>query len=123
MVHSEISVVALANGKLRSVCPAATVLSSQAEWQGVRLEQHLFPPFEQPEVRAVGHIISIHLSEPLELEYRYDGSPQRRQIIPRVCITPDGTPSACWQESAALLVLGVPGWFGVAPKSIDPDLE
>ncbi|MDJ0593310.1 MAG: AraC family transcriptional regulator [Pleurocapsa sp. MO_226.B13] len=118
MAESQITVVELENSQKRAICPDSRILlsSEDYQWQGAMLEQHLFPPFEQPEVTAVSNIISIHLGEPIELEYNHDGTSRRqysRLVSGDICITPENTIfSARWQESAESLVLSLDGdWF------------
>ena len=105
---SQISVVE-PNAKVRPICPNSTLLlSSQAEDSPVAvLEQHLFPAFEQPEVTALGHILSVHLSPAMELEHCSDSSWKRDCLQPQdICITPNGTAfQARWQDTAESIVI------------------
>lgn len=105
---NQISVIE-SNRSIRPICPNSTILLSSGtkEIQSTILEQHLLAPFEQPEVTAVGHILSIHLSDPIELEHKSDYPWQRDLIEPGAfCLTPDGTSFAArWQESVEAIVI------------------
>ena len=104
---NQISVIE-SNRFIRPICPNSTILlSSGTKQQSTILEQHLLAPFEQPEVIAVGHILSVHLSDPIELEHKSDCAWQRDLIQPRaLCLTPDGTSFAArWQESVETIVI------------------
>ena len=64
---NQISVID-SNRSIRPICPNSTILlSSGTKQQSTILEQHLLAPFEQPEVTAVCHILSVHLSDPIEI--------------------------------------------------------
>ena len=71
------------------------------------LEQHLFSAFEQPEVTAVGHILSVHLSHAIELEHRSDSNWQSDRLKPEdMCLTPHGSSfQARWQDVAESIVI------------------
>ena len=64
MIKKSISVIE-ENNQQRSFCPDSTIVlsSEKCMWQGVMLEQHLFPPFEQSDVTAVAHLIGIHIGD------------------------------------------------------------
>ena len=105
---SRISVIE-SNRQVRSICPKSTILLSNATDNSTVaiLEQHLFPAFEQPEVTAVGHILSVHLSHAIELEHRSDGGWQCDRLKPKdMCLTPSGTSfEARWQDVAESIVI------------------
>ena len=105
---NQISVIE-SNRVIRPICPDSTILLSSGtrELQPTILEQHLLAPFEQPEVTAVGHILSIHLSDPIELEHKSNRFWRRDLIEPHaLCLTPDGTSFAArWRESVETIVI------------------
>ena len=106
---SRISVIE-SNRQARSICPNSTILLSNATDSNnaiAVLEQHLFPAFEQPEVTAVGHILSVHLSDPIELEHCSDSDWQCDRLNPKdMCLTPHGTSfQARWQDVAESIVI------------------
>ena len=105
---SQIS-VAEVDRQIRPICPASTILlASKAEDSPIAiLEQHLFPAFEQPEVTAVGNILSVHLSDSIDLEHRSDGAWQYDRLQPQdICLTPSGTPfQARWRDVAESIVI------------------
>ena len=115
MIKKSISVIERKNNQKRAFCPDSTILlsSEKCMWQGVMLEQHLFPPFEQSEVTAVAHLIGIHLGDALKLEYQYNNNllswPRQSMITPGdICIIAERTVfSLRWQESAECLVLSL----------------
>ena len=105
---NQISVIE-SNRFIRPICPNSTILLSSGteKLQPTILEQHLLAPFEQPEVTAIGHILSIHLSDPIELEHK-NGRFWRRDLIEphALCLTPNGTSFAArWQESVETIVI------------------
>ena len=105
---SQISVAEL-DRQVRPICPTSTILlSTQAEDSPIAvLEQHLFPAFEQPEVTALGHILSVHLSDAMDLEHCSDGAWQCDRLQPQdICLTPSGTHfQARWQDVAESIVI------------------
>lgn len=105
---SRISVIEL-NRHKRAICPNSTILlSNDGDNNAVAvLEQHLFPAFEQPEVIADGHILSVHLSHAIELEHRSDSGWQCDRLKPKdMCLTPDGISfQARWQDVAESIVI------------------
>ena len=97
------------NSQERAICPNSTILLSSvsSDRPNVVLEQHLFPAFEQPEVTAVGHILSVHLSDALELEHCEGHGWQRDRLNPQdICLTPNGVSfQARWQDVAESIVI------------------
>lgn len=119
---SRISVIE-SNRQARSICPHSTILLSNATDNSATavLEQHLFPAFEQPEVTAVGHILSVHLSHAIKLEHRSDSDWQSDRLNPQdMCLTPNGTAfQARWQDVAESIVIKLDdNWL----KSIAADI-
>ena len=119
---SRISVVEQ-NHQVRPICPNSTILlSSQAEDNSVAvLEQHLFPAFEQPEVTALGHILSVHLSPVMELEHCSDSAWKSDRLHPHdICITPNGTAfQARWQDTAESIVIKLnDNWFNSIAEQV-----
>ena len=119
MIKKTISVIEQENNQQRSFCPDSTILlsSEKCMWQGVMLEQHLFPPFEQSDVTAAAHLIGIHIGDAIKLEYKYKNKnkneisswPRQSLIIPGdICIIAEHTVfSLKWQESTEGLVLSL----------------
>lgn len=97
------------NRQARAICPNSTILLSNAEDNSsiAILEQHLFPAFEQPEVTAMGHILSVHLSHAIELEHCSDSDWQSDRLNPEdMCLTPHGSSfQARWQDVAESIVI------------------
>ena len=97
------------NYRERAICPNSTMLLSSAtgDRPNIVLEQHLLPAFEQPEVTAVGHILSVHLSDAMELEHCEDRGWQSDRLNPQdICLTPNGTSfQARWQDVAETIVI------------------
>ena len=114
MIKKSISVIE-ENNQQRSFCPDSTILlsSEKCMWQGVMLEQHLFPPFEQSDVTAAAHLIGIHIGDAIKLEYKYKNDllswPRQSLITPGdICIIAERTVfSLKWQESTEGLVLSL----------------
>lgn len=120
--QSQISVAEL-DRQVRPICPTSTILlASQAEDSpSAVLEQHLFPAFEQPEVTALGHILSVHLSDSMDLEHCSDGSWQSDRLHPQdICLTPSGTPfQARWRDVAESIVIKFDDdWFNSIAEEI-----
>ncbi|MEO1690095.1 MAG: hypothetical protein AAFR63_01010 [Cyanobacteria bacterium J06631_6] len=97
------------NRQARAICPNSTILLSNASDNSsiAILEQHLFPAFEQPEVTAMGHILSVHLSHAIELEHCSDSDWQSDRLNPEdMCLTPHGSSfQARWQDVAESIVI------------------
>jgi len=55
--------------------PAGTVLASSMRlgWRGITVERHRLPGSEFPEHQVIGHQLSIHVGEPVDLELRLGG--------------------------------------------------
>ena len=125
MYNSEISVIDRRSGKIRpQLCLDAEVtLSSKVQhWQGIRVEQQYLPPSETPEMIALDHLICIHQSAPLNLQYKEDDNWHNCLMKPGdIFLIPEGTShSASWQESGELLILALsPEAIGkIAPEAI-----
>ena len=121
---SQISVIE-GNRHVRPVCPNSTVLVSNNpnEQQPVKLEQLLLQPFEQPEVTAIGHLLSVHLGDSMSLEHRSD-SPWKCDRInyQDFCLTPHNTSfEARWQDSTESILINLSDrWFQSAVADIFP---
>ena len=104
------------NNLVRPVCPSSTLLLSNAQesWQPTVLEQHRFPPFEQPEVITKGHIISLHLSEAVDFQHNMEGRWRCDRLDYRsVSITPHNTSfHGCWDKPMETIMLRLDaGWL------------
>lgn len=112
---SQISVVEDRN--IRPICPNSTVLlssNSDKQQQSVTIEQLLLQPFEQPKVTAIGHLLSIHLGDTINLEHRSD-SPWQCDRLERqdFCLTPHNVSfEARWQDTTESILINLSDrWF------------
>ena len=113
MFDSNIAVLDRRSGKIRDkICPdAAITLSSKVrQWQDLKVEQQCLPPSETPPMTSIGHLVCVHLSAPLSLEYREDDHWQHCIMHPGdLFIIPDGSfHAARWQQSGELLAIALP---------------
>ncbi|MEL7010814.1 MAG: hypothetical protein AAGM29_19760, partial [Cyanobacteria bacterium J06588_4] len=92
---------------LFALIPPSCYLMLVTTVRSLLLEQHLFPAFEQPEVTAMGHILSVHLSHAIELEHCSDSDWQSDRLNPEdMCLTPHGSSfQARWQDVAESIVI------------------
>jgi len=64
-----------ATGRTLTSAPTGTVLASSARlgWRSITVERHRLPGSEFPEHQVIGHQLSIHVGEPVDLELRLGG--------------------------------------------------
>lgn len=115
MTKQRITAVRVSSGELTPAVPDAPILSSaRSAWDGIEVEQHRLPALETPEICVPKHLICIHLSPTLELEWRVAGGRlQSRVMTPGdMNFTPASLPRMlrCKQEAEILLI------------SLDPEL-
>lgn len=109
---SDISVLDNPSGKIRQqICNDAVVtLSSKVQqWQGLRVEQQYLPASETPEMTSIGHLVCVHLSEPLSVDYQQNNKWHNCVMKPGdLFLIPDGASHAArWEEPGELLVMAL----------------
>ncbi|MEL7245796.1 MAG: AraC family transcriptional regulator [Cyanobacteria bacterium J06573_2] len=112
MYKSDISVMDNRSGKIRQqLCDDAIVtLSSKVQhWQGLRVEQQYLPASETPEMTSIGHLVCVHLSAPLSVDYQQNDKWQNCLMKPGdLFLIPDGASHAArWEEAGELLVIAL----------------
>lgn len=109
--QSKIEVLDRRSGQLRPLCASAEVEFSSSAGQSTRLqlERQVFPPGELPEMQALNHVVAVHRSSPIEIDYREHGSWQRSLIRPNdIFMIPQGVwYQSHWSEPANALLLSI----------------
>ena len=115
MSEQRITAVGVSSGECTPAVPDVPVLSSaKAAWNDIFVEQHQLPASETPEVCVPKHLICIHLSHPMELEYRVAGERRQSRLMTPGCInfTPANLPRVVrWQSNASILFLSLEPTF------------
>ncbi|MBV6626078.1 MAG: helix-turn-helix transcriptional regulator [Rivularia sp. (in: Bacteria)] len=109
---SDISVLDNPTGKIREqICNDAIVtLSSKVQhWKGLRVEQQYLPVSETPEMTSIGHLLCVHLSKALWVDYQQNSKWHNCLMKPGdLFLIPDGASHAArWQEAGELLVIAL----------------
>lgn len=89
---------------------AVPILSSADAWEGILVEQHRLPPSETPEISVPKHVVCVHLSSPMGLEWKTAGERFRssRMVPGDINFTPADMPRTLrWQQEAELLLISV----------------
>ena len=112
MHKSDISVLDNRSGKIREhICADAivTVSSKAQHWQGLRVEQQYLPVSETPEMTSIGHLVCVHLSKPLSVDYLQNSKWQTCLMKPGdLFLIPDGSSHAArWEDAGELLVIAL----------------
>jgi AraC family transcriptional regulator len=111
MSEQRIPSVDVSTGKPMLAVPNLPILSSAtAGWDGIFLEQHRLQPAEIPELSVPKHLICIHLSRAIELEWRLAGERlQHRLMRPNdISLTPAGLPRIVrWNQEADVLFISL----------------
>lgn len=82
MTKQRITAVRVSNQELAPAVPDAPILSSaRSAWDGIEVEQHRLPAFETPEICVPKHLICIHLSPTLELDWRVAGGRLQSRLM------------------------------------------
>ena len=126
MYKSDISFLDNPTGKIRQhICADAIVtLSSKVQrWQGLRVEQQYLPVSETPEMTSIGHLVCVHLSKPLSVDYQQNSKWYNCMMKPGdLLLIPDGASHAArWEEAGELLVMALePDLINkVAPEAVN----
>ena len=126
MYKSDISFLDNPTGKIRQhICADAIVtLSSKVQrWQGLRVEQQYLPVSETPEMTSIGHLVCVHLSKPLSVDYQQNSKWYNCMMKPGdLFLIPDGASHAArWEEAGELLVMALePDLINkVAPEAVN----
>jgi AraC family transcriptional regulator len=87
-VNDRICLIDCRDGRTREAFPSAPqVSSSQAPWNGIRLERHRLPPFKAPEVMLLEPFLTITVAGAGELEVRRENGTERLPMSPGyVCV-------------------------------------
>jgi len=125
MYKSDISVLDNPSGKIREqICADAivTLSSKTQQWHGLRVEQQYLPVSETPEMTSIGHLICVHLSKPLSVDYQQNSKWHNCMMKPGdLFLIPDGASHAArWEEAGELLVIALESDLinKVAPEAV-----
>lgn len=115
MSEQRITGFGVSSGERMLAVPNVPILSSaKAAWDGIFVEQHQLPAFETPEICLPEHLICIHLSSPMELEYRVAGERRQSRLMTPgdINFTPANLPRVVrWQNNASILFLSLEPTF------------
>jgi AraC family transcriptional regulator len=91
-VNDRICLIDCRDGRTREAFAAAPqVSSSQAPWDGLRLERHRLPPFKAPEVMLLEPFLTITVEGGSGLELKREGKTERLPMGPgSVCVLAAG---------------------------------
>jgi AraC family transcriptional regulator len=87
-VDDRIRLIDCRDGRTREAFPGVPqVSSSQAPWDGIRLERHLLPRFRAPEVMLLEPFVTITIDGKGEIELRRGGRAERLPLSPgAICV-------------------------------------
>lgn len=109
--QQRIKSVRISSGELAPAVPEVPILSSaKFPWNGILVEQHQLPASQTPEICVPKHLICIHLSSPMQLEWLIAGGRlQNRLMTPGdINFTPAHLPRELrWQENAEIVFLSL----------------
>jgi len=111
MSEQRIAAVGVSSGEPAPVVPNLPILSSATTaWDGILVEQHRLRALQIPEHSLPKHLICIHLSSGIELDWRVAGERlQSRLTMPDdISLTPAGLPRMVrWNQEAEILFISL----------------
>jgi hypothetical protein len=109
--QQRIKSVRVSSGELAPAVPEIPILSSASyPWDGILVEQHQLPGSQTPEICVPKHLICIHLSSSMQLEWRIAGGRLQSRVMTSgdINFTPANLPRELrWQENAEILFLSL----------------